>query len=94
MTIGSVTIGCLLLLALGCAGAWYHYDQWQRSVVVADDKLLLSPFAKSESIGAIGQGKLVTPHKTYGEYVYVTDETGRKGWLHEKSRVPILPNKK
>lgn len=90
-TIGAVTVAGLLMLALGSGGAWYHYDQWQRSVVVEDDRLLVSPFEKSESIGAIAQGKLVTPLRTYHEYVYVTDEAGRKGWLHEKSQSPVLP---
>jgi len=62
--------------------------------VVTDDRLLLSPFDKSESVGAIDQGRLVTVHRSYGDYVYVTDETGRKGWLHGKSRAPILPDAK
>jgi hypothetical protein len=91
-TIGTVTLVCTLLLALCGAGAWYHWQQWQRSVVLTDDRLLLSPFDKSESVGAIDQGRLVTVHRSYGDYVYVTDETGRKGWLHGKSRAPILPD--
>lgn len=91
VTVGTVTLTCFLLLAFGSAGAWYHYDQWQRSVVIENDRLLVSPFDKSESVGAIAQGRLVTPHKTYREYVYVTDETGRKGWLNKQSQRPVLP---
>lgn len=91
ITIGSTTLLCLLLLAFGIAGARYHYVQWQKSVVVETDRLLVSPFEKAESVGTIAQGRLVSPHKTYRDFVYVIDEAGRKGWLHRTSLQPILP---
>lgn len=91
ITTGMVTLVCLLLIALGSAGTWHQYNQWQKSVVVEDDRLLVSPFDKSESVGTIAQGRLITLHKTYREYVYITDETGRTGWLHNKSQRSILP---
>ena len=82
---------CLTALALGGWGAWFHYSQWQRSVVVEPSRLLISPFEKSESVGAIEPGRLVTPRKDYRGYVQVTDETGRKGWLKKEHQEPILP---
>ncbi len=82
--------GCLGLFALGGAGSWYHYQKWQRSVVVEDTRLLISPFDKAESVGAISQGRLVRPQKTYQDYIHVIDETGRKGWLRRDQQVRIL----
>ncbi len=86
----TVTLTCLLLFGVAASGATYHYNHWQRSVVVDDTRLLVSPFANSESTGAIDQGRLVTPLKTYGDYVYITDEMGRNGWLKQQSQVPII----
>jgi tetratricopeptide (TPR) repeat protein len=82
---------CLAALALGGWGAWYHFSQWQRSVVIEPSRLLISPFEKSESVGAIEPGRLVTPRKDYRGYVHVTDETGRKGWLKKEHQAPIIP---
>ena len=93
-SVARATLCCVLLLSLGAAGAWYHYDRWQHSVVVSDTRLLVSPFDKSESVGIISQGRLVSPAQTYHDYVYVTDETGRKGWLHADSFRPIVPTVK
>ncbi len=89
MNISAVLI-CLIVFTLGAWGAQNHYRQWQRSVVVEETRLLISPFESAESAGAIEPGRLITPHKKYKEFVYVTDETGRKGWLEKKSQVPII----
>ncbi len=90
-TIIWATVICLSAFTLGGWGAWYHYGQWQRSVVVESGRLLISPFEKSESVGAIEPGRLITPHKEYREFVYVTDEMGRNGWLKKEHQAPIIP---
>ena len=59
----TVLCGCLALFSLAAAGSWFHYQRWQQAVVVEDTRLLISPFDKAESIGAIAQGRLVRPQK-------------------------------
>jgi hypothetical protein len=78
----SVSLTCFLLLCLSTAGAWFHYQFFNPSVVVTPDaRLFISPFITSKSIGTIQEGRLVYPEKTHGNFTYVTDETDRKGWI-------------
>lgn len=86
----AVIVICIAGFSVGTAGATIRYKQWQQSVVVADGRLLVSPFASAESTGSIVQGRLVTPLKTYKDYVYIKDEMGRKGWLRNELQIPIL----
>lgn len=86
-----VIILCLLSLGAGILGAMIQYREWQHSVVIKDSRLLVSPFENGASIGSIEQGRLVYPQKEHGRYWYVSDETGRKGWLEAEAFQPILP---
>lgn len=90
----SITVQSLSLLAivLGVSGAGYLYRNAHPAVVIGhDSRLLISPFAGAASIGSIQQGRLVTPEKRYDSYVYLTDETGRKGWLPRETIEYINP---
>ncbi|MEJ2056815.1 MAG: hypothetical protein P8X39_03120 [Desulfofustis sp.] len=84
------TVAVLIISAVGCWGAWHHYAQWQRSVVVEKSRLLISPFENAEPVGSIEPGRLVVAGKNYREVVHVTDEQGRTGWLKEDHQVPII----
>lgn len=82
---------CLLLFAGGLTAASVRYHHWQRSVVMTDGQLVVSPFAGATPIGAIRQGRLVTTHARHRDFTSVTDETGRTGWLPTDSLEAIIP---
>jgi len=87
----SVIVFCVLLFSIGAAGVVKGYQKWQQAVVISDSRLLLSPYDTAASIGSIKEGRLVMPHKKHNQFWYVTDETGRKGWLHSTDFDSILP---
>jgi len=90
----SVQILSLLAIILGAAGAGYlHRISYPAVVIAGDSRLLISPFAGATSIGSIQQGRLVSPEKQYDSFVYLTDETGRKGWLPKDMIEYINPDK-
>jgi tetratricopeptide (TPR) repeat protein len=82
----SLSAGCLLLAILAVYGTFFHYQYFNPSVVVAaETRLFISPFDSAASSGTIQQGRRVYPLKTHGNFSYVTDETGRKGWVPSAS---------
>jgi len=86
-----ITAICCLLLILSVVGAFYRHQQWHSSVVTGNNsRLLLSPFSSATSISSIQQGRLVYPKKNHGEFSYVTDETGRKGWIVSSAITPVV----
>ena len=86
-----VILLCVFSLGAGILGTVIRYREWHQSVVIKDSRLLVSPFENGASIGSIEQGRLVYPHKEHGNYWYVTDETGRKGWLESEVFESIMP---
>ena len=90
-----VSAACFLLFILCATGAFSRHKQWQPSVVTdRDSRLLLSPFGSAASTSSIQQGRLVYPEKTHGEFSYITDETGRKGWIASSAIEPVIGVKK
>ena len=89
---GTVAVLCLLVLVFGAAGTLFRHRHFNPAVVVVPDgRLLVSPFPSAASIGAIQEGRLVYPDKEYGDFVHVTDETQRKGWIPRKSVIRVVP---
>ncbi|PID41301.1 MAG: hypothetical protein CR981_03750 [Proteobacteria bacterium] len=88
-----ITICSLLIIILGSAGAWIQYLGQDRSVVIEDSGLLLSPFATASTSGTLKQGRLVRVDKQHEQFSYITDETGRKGWIATEKIVPVIPEK-
>ena len=86
-----VALLCSIALSAAVLGTMMRYKEWHQSVVIRDSRLLVSPLENGASIGSIKQGRLVYPHKEHGNYWYVTDETGRKGWLETEVFESILP---
>jgi hypothetical protein len=73
---------CFLLFSFGLTGTVLRYTDFNPSIVLSPEaKLLVSPFESSASVGAIMEGRRVFPIKDHGNYVYVKDSSGRKGWL-------------
>jgi len=78
----SVAILAGLLIITAITGVAGHSRKFNPAVVVISDaRLLLSPFPASASVGAIQEGRLVYPEKSHDGFSFLTDETGRKGWL-------------
>jgi len=82
---------CIIVFSAGALAAGVRYKEWHQGVVIENSRLLISPFENGTSIGSIEPGRLVYPHKEHGDYWYVTDETGRKGWLQTEAFETILP---
>lgn len=76
----------LFLLLLSVSATLYSYQTYNPLVVIADDvKLQVSPFEGATSTGAIEEGRLLFPVKQHGDYTYVADRSGRKGWLQNSA---------
>ena len=90
LTESIVILSCLLVFGVGIWGAMSRYKEWYHGVIVSESKLLVSPFEGASSIGSIKPGRLVYPSKQHGGFWYVTDETGRNGWLDKEVFKPIL----
>lgn len=76
------TVGVIVLFMLSVFGTYYGYRNYNPLVVVASDiKLQVSPFEGATSTGTVVEGRLLFPVKQHGEYTYVTDRSGRKGWI-------------
>lgn len=91
-TITVVTLS-VLSFSLGSIGTIFQYRHFNPSVVIAKDvRLLVSPFTSANSIGALQEGRLVYPLKHHLDFIYVTDETDRKGWISEASVEAVVVN--
>lgn len=76
------SLGAVLLLMLSVFGTVHGYQSYNPLVVIAKDTTLqVSPFEGAKPTGAIAEGRLLFPVKQHGEYTYVTDRSGRKGWV-------------
>ncbi len=86
-----VSATCFMLFILCAAGAFSRHKQWQPSVVTdSDSRLLLSPFDSAASTSSIQQGRLVYPEKTHSDFSYISDETGRRGWIASSAIEPVI----
>lgn len=75
-------VSVTLVMILSVTAVVYNYQTYNPLVVIAEDvKLQVSPFEGASSSGAIVQGRMLFPIKNHGDYTYVTDRAGRKGWL-------------
>ena len=77
-SVAVITSVCALL---ALPSALVGYRHWRDDVVLTSTRLKISPFAEAASTGAIQEGRIVTPVKTYKGFVLVQDINGRKGWL-------------
>lgn len=90
-TAWAVAAACLLLLVVGAAGTLVRHRHYNPAVVIVPDgRLLVSPFPSAASVGAIQEGRLVYPDKEHGEFLHISDETGRKGWLPRNAIVYVV----
>jgi tetratricopeptide (TPR) repeat protein len=78
--------GSLIVVLLTLPPAVFRYQDWKIGVVLAEDAhLVISPFADAAPAGDIKAGRLVRPEREHGDYLLVTTETGKSGWLAKES---------
>ncbi len=88
-------LGCLTLLAVSAWAAMAAYPSWQAAIVVeAKARLSISPFLTAASIGTVQEGRLVQIGQVHADFSYITDETGRSGWIDNSSIESIIPPQK
>ncbi|HHD64105.1 MAG TPA: hypothetical protein ENK96_07070, partial [Desulfobulbaceae bacterium] len=80
----ALAICALLTTLLTLPPLVYGYLHWQDAVVLTKTRLMISPFAEADPAGAIKEGQVAHPLKTYNDYILVTDFSGRKGWVPGK----------
>jgi tetratricopeptide (TPR) repeat protein len=68
-----------LIAMTGCVITYRHYSP--AVVINTGCRLLISPFDSAAPVGAIPESRLLYPQKTYKDFVFVKDETGREGWI-------------
>ena len=79
-------IGSLAVFLLTLPPAFFRYQDWKIGVVLAEEThLVISPFADAASAGDIKAGRLIRPEREHNDYVLVTTETGKAGWLTKDS---------
>ncbi|MCI5126400.1 MAG: hypothetical protein D3925_18465 [Candidatus Electrothrix sp. AR5] len=79
-------IGSLAVFLLTLPPAVFRYQDWKIGVVLAEDThLIISPFADAALAGDIKAGRLIRPEREHNDYVLVTTETGKSGWLTKES---------
>ncbi|MCI5137691.1 MAG: tetratricopeptide repeat protein [Candidatus Electrothrix sp. AR1] len=78
--------GSLAVFLLTLPPAVFRYQDWNIGVVLAEDThLVISPFAGATLAGDIKAGRLIRPEREHNDYVLVTAETGKSGWLAKDS---------
>lgn len=78
--------GSLAVFLLTIPPAVFRYQDWDIGVVLTEDThFVISPFADATPAGDIKAGRLVRPERKHGDYVLVTAETGKSGWLAKES---------
>lgn len=87
------SLSCLATIMAGVINTVALRQEWAGSVVIHESRLQISPFEGAASAGNIQEGRMVYLKKEHGGYIYVEDETGRKGWLQLSAVEPVIPAK-
>ena len=91
-TITTVYGLCLLSAVIAGYSVFHQYGVWQGYIITSPDtRLTISPFSGAAPVGDIKEGSLVYELKQHGDYLYISDEGNRKGWLNRSALEPIIP---
>ena len=85
-------IACSVVMLASTIATLELHVEWTGSVVVHESRLLISPFEGAATAGNIQEGRMVYSGKEHGTYVFVEDETGRKGWIVQSAIEPVIPS--
>lgn len=84
---------CLLGTVVAIISVLQLQRRWDSSVVVVASRLQVSPFEGAATAGEIREGSRVYTSKHHGDYLYVVDDTKRKGWIEGSAIEPVIPDK-
>jgi len=86
-----IALGCLILLVFSSVASIINYNSRQVFIVTMPKaRILLSPFSTAASIGSIQEGRQLQVKKSHADYYFVTDETGRSGWIPQSAIEAII----
>lgn len=86
-----IALGCLMLLVFSAVAIIISYTSRQVFIVTMPKaRIYLSPFPTAASIGSLQEGKRLKATKSHADYIYVTDETGRSGWIPQSAIEAII----
>lgn len=92
MTVITLNSLCVLAVIVSAYGMYANYRLWAAHIVITpESRLMISPFAGAASVGDIKTGRKVFILEKHGDFTYVQDQGGRKGWLPENALEPIIP---
>ncbi len=87
-------LGGLTLLVISAWAVFAGYPSWQAAIVVEPKaRLFISPFRTAAAIGTIREGRPVHVGQSHAGFSYVSDETGRSGWIDSSSIESIILRK-
>ena len=83
---------CLLTAASAGYSVSTQYKVWHGYIITSpQSRLVISPFAGASPVGDIKAGSLVYMLKEHGDYIYISDENNRMGWLSRTAVERIIP---
>ncbi len=83
---------CLFTAVSAGYSVFTQHKVWQGYIITSPHtRLVISPFAEATPVGDIKEGSLVYMLKEHGDYLYISDENSRKGWLSRTAIEPIIP---
>lgn len=87
----ALTILCLAVMTTAVIAAAALAEEWSEYVVVSATRLQISPFDGAAALGNIQEGRMVETGQQHSGYIFVEDETGRKGWIPSAAIEPVIP---
>lgn len=90
-TLTAIAVCCTAVMLASVITTLELRRDWQASVVIGESHLAISPFEGAAPAGNIQEGRVVYPGKRHGGYVFIEDETGRKGWIAQSLIEPVIP---
>ena len=81
---------CALVTAVSTTAIALQWQTMNAMIVVSDSaKLRLSPIKGSDVVRGIREGRKVVPLKQHGDFCYVEDSSGTRGWVEKKAVVAV-----
>ena len=85
-----VLLAAFTLLVLVIPGAWGSWTAGQRAVVrVTDETLKLTPTARGETLGQLGEGDVVRTQRPLNGHIRVELPGGQTGWVRAAAIEPV-----
>ncbi|MCK9173715.1 MAG: tetratricopeptide repeat protein [Desulforhopalus sp.] len=81
---------CGLVVAASTTAIALQWQTMDAMIVISDSaKLWLSPIKGSDEVQGLREGRKVLPLKQHGDFCYVEDSGGTKGWVEKNAVVAV-----